>query len=93
MGSWAAKWQSQRVLVAVSRGDAPNVPGMNPQIWGLFGKLRIPCWDYNFVRKALWRKLAVSSRVAAMTRDPKCASDGMDELQVRSVRARTICFL
>ena len=49
------------MLVAVSRGDTPDVPGMNPQIWGLFGKLRIPGWDYDFVRKALWRKLAVSS--------------------------------
>ena len=79
MGSWAAKWQSQRMLVAVAKGDAPNVPRMNPQNWGLFGKLGSPCGDYDFVTKALWRKLAVASRLAAMTRNPKCSFDGLDE--------------
>ena len=78
IGSWASKWQSQHVLVAVSRGDAPRVPGMN---WGLFGKLRILGWDYDFMRKVLWHKLTVSSWFLAMTRDPLCSFHGVDETQ------------
>ena len=64
MWSWALKRQSQRVLVAVSWADAPHMPGMNPQNWGFFGNLRIPGGDYDFVRKALRRKLALSKRLA-----------------------------
>ena len=79
MGSWSVKWKSQNVLVAISRGTAPSIAGMGSRTWGLFRKLRIPGWDYYFVRRALWRKLAVTSRLVAITHCPKCAFDGKDE--------------
>ena len=79
MGSWPIKWKSQNVLVAIPRGAAPPVAGMGSWTWGLFCKLRIPGWDNDFVRRALWRKLAVASRLVAMTRCSKCAFDGKDE--------------
>ena len=79
MESWPAKWKSQNVLVAISRGAAPPVAGMGLRTWGLFRKLRIRGWDYDFVRRALWRKPAVASRLVAMTCCSKCAFDGKDE--------------
>ena len=53
MASGPVKWKSQDVLVAISRGATPPVAGMGSRTWGLFRKLRIPGWDYNFVRRAL----------------------------------------
>ena len=79
MGSWPVKLKSQNVLVAISRGAAPPVACMGLRTWGLFHKLRIPGWDYDFVRRALWRKLAVASRLMAIARCSKCAFDGKDE--------------
>ena len=52
---------------------------MGSRTWGLFRKLRISGWDFDFVRRALWRKLAIASRLVAMTRCSKCAFDGKDE--------------
>ena len=83
MGSWPVKWKSQNVLVAISRGAAPPVAGMGSRTWGLFHKLRIPGWDYDFVRRAPWRKLAVASRLVAMTRYSKYVFDGKDETHAR----------
>ena len=74
MGSWPVKWKSENVLVVISRGAAPPVSGMGSRAWGLFRRLRIPGWDYDFVRRALWQKLAV-----AMTRCSKCVFDGKGE--------------
>ena len=79
MGSWLVKWKSQNVLVATLRGAAPPVAGMGSQTWGLFRKLRIPGWDYDFVHRALRRKLAMDSQLVAMTRCSTCAFDGKDE--------------
>ena len=78
MASWPVKWKSQNVLVAISRRAAPPVAGMGSRTWGLFRKLRIPGWDYDFVCRGLWRKLAGASRLVAMTRCSKCAFDGKD---------------
>ena len=79
MGSWPVKWKFQNVLVAIWRGAAPPVVGMGSRTWGLFRKLRIPVWDYDFVRRALWRKLAVATRLVSMTRCCTCAFDGKEE--------------
>ena len=67
MGKWAQAWKSRSILLTASRDRALFRPTSN-RIWKIFARLRVPAFDKDFIRRALWRKLTVAQLLCAMTR-------------------------
>ena len=42
------------------------------RVWRVYSRLRVPSFDRDFVRRALWRKLTVAQRLCAMTQQDNC---------------------
>ena len=49
------------------------------RVWKVFSRLRIPSFDRDFIRRALWRKLTVAQRLCAMTRQNNCPFEPLVE--------------
>ena len=49
------------------------------RVWKVFSRLRVPTFDRDFIRRALWRKLTVAQRLCAMTRQDNCPFEPLVE--------------
>ena len=79
LGCWLEKWFSQCMLLASSRRVISRPAGMRGSEWRAFSHLRVPGFDYDFVRKALWLNLPVAERLVAVSKSSVWAFDGQTE--------------
>ena len=70
------------MLVASSRQVIFRAAGMRGPEWKVFSRLRVPRFDYDFIRKALWLKPPVAERLVAVSKSLACAFDGQRESHV-----------
>ena len=78
---WMAVWFGQRMLPASSRQVVFRAAGMRGPGRKAFSHLRVPAFDCDFIRKALWLKLPVAERLVAVSKSSACAFDGQVESQ------------
>ena len=78
MGKWAQAWRSRSLLLAATR-DRMIFRPTGDSVWKVFSRLRVPSFDRDFIRRALWRKLTVAQRLCAMTRQDNCPFDPLVE--------------
>ena len=55
---------------------ANTYPTMRGPEWKAFSPLRVPVFDYDFIRKSLWLKLPMAQRLATVSKALPCAFDG-----------------
>ena len=78
MGKWAQAWRSRSLLLAATR-DRMIFRPTGDRVWKVFSRLRVPSFDRDFIRRALWRKLTVAQRLCAVTRQDNCPFEPMVE--------------
>ena len=78
MGKGAQAWRSRSLLLAASRDRLLFRPA-GDGVWKAFSRLRVPSFDRDFIRRALWRKLTVAQRLCAMTRQDNCPFEPLVE--------------
>ena len=78
MGKWAQVWRSRSLLLAATR-DSMIFRPTGDRVWKVFSRLRVPSFDRDFIRRALWRKLTVAQRLCAMTRQDNCPFEPLVE--------------
>ena len=71
MGKWAQAWRSRSLLLAATRDRMLLQPTVD-QVWKVFSRPKVPSFDRDFIRRALWRKVTVARRLCAMTRQENC---------------------
>ena len=61
LGRWAYTWTSRKMLLYMhQRRHAARQP---PEVWRAFERLYLPRWDKDFVRRCLWKKLPLGTRM------------------------------
>ena len=70
-GKWAQAWRLRSLLLAATK-DRMIFRPTGDRVWNVFSRLRVPSFDRDFIRLALWRKLTVAQRLYAMTRQDNC---------------------
>ena len=78
MGKWAQAWRSRSLLLAATREGMIFRP-TGDWVRKVFSRLRVPSFDRDFIRRALWRKLTVAQRLCAMTRQDNCPFEPLVE--------------
>ena len=78
MGKWAHAWRSRSLLLAANK-DRMIFRPTGDRVWKVFSRLRVPSFDRDFIRRALWRKLIVAQRLCAMTRQDNCPFEPLVE--------------
>ena len=78
MGKWAHAWRSRSLLQAATR-DRMIFRPTGDRVWKVFSRLRVPSFDRDFIRRAVWRKLTVAQRLSAMTRQDNCPFEPLVE--------------
>ena len=70
-------WLTRKMLLYMhhKRRHEPRQP---PEVWQTFGQLFLPKWDRDFIRRALWRKLALGTRMERLG-SKLCLLDGRVE--------------
>ena len=59
MGKWAQAWRTRSLLLAATR-DRMIFRPIGDRVWKVFSRLRVPTFDRDFIRRALWRKLTMA---------------------------------
>ena len=77
LGRWVNNWVTRKMLLYMQhkRRHEPRQP---PEVWQKFGQLFLPKWDRDFVRRALWRKLPLGTRMERLG-GKLCPLDGRVE--------------
>ena len=59
---WVPKWTKKAMLLHMQTGLSPEK--IQPEeVWKAFSRLKLPAGEYDFIRRALWRKLSVGDRL------------------------------
>ena len=56
LDQWGSGWGRQRTLLLMQKRAAEH-PWQSPEVWRQFGRLFLPKWDLDFMRRVLWKKL------------------------------------
>ena len=62
LDQWVWVWGKQRTLLYMQRGLAED-PHQPLEVWRAFGRLYLPKWDLDFIRRVLWKKLYFGGRM------------------------------
>ena len=77
MGRWMSNWLTRKMLLYMQhkRRHEPRQPA---EVWQAFGRLFLPKWDRDFLRRALWKKLPLGTRMERLG-GKLCPLDGRVE--------------
>ena len=62
LGAWAASLSSRRMLLYMQHRRR-HPARQTPEVWRAFQRLFPPRWDKDFIRRCLWKKLPVGTRM------------------------------
>ena len=60
--NWSVQWAKRRTLLAMQQRTRHEAR-QPEEVWRVFGRLHLPKWDLDFIRRVLWRKLPVGARM------------------------------
>ena len=77
LGRWMSNWLTRKMPLYMQhkRRHEPRQP---PEVWQAFGRLFLAKWDRDFMRRALWKKLPLGTRMERLG-GKLCPLDGRVE--------------
>ena len=60
--NWPTQWAKRRTLLAMQQRTCHEAR-QPKEVWHVFGRLHLPEWDSDFIRRVVWRKLPVGVRM------------------------------
>ena len=77
LGRWMNNWSTRKMLLYMQHKQR-HEPRQPAEVWQAFGRLFLPKWDRDFLRKAPWKKLLLGTRMERLG-GKLCPLDGRVE--------------